>query len=82
MRILKKHIGTTVEFDGWNDSEGLTQWGVVVEVKNGYATLEVPYYTVRDRNNPEYKQQMRTPNGEPWKQVLAVRDAKITRIIY
>jgi hypothetical protein len=78
LRIKKKHVGVSVDFLGCNRAAGITQTGTVTEVVNGFATLEVAYFETQEPGG--YRKRERTPNGEPWRMLLPVRDPRIVKI--
>lgn len=78
MTITSEHIGRTVEFDGCNYARGITQRGIILEIQNGYATVAVPYYSVRATSGRIKKEQ--TKSRDPWRQAIQVNDPRIQAI--
>jgi hypothetical protein len=81
MRILRKHVGSRVDFTGFNRAAGCEQTGTVAEVVNGHAVIMVPHFNILECHDDEvYVARERSNTGEPFRVVLPVDHAHIIRV--
>jgi hypothetical protein len=81
VRILKKHVGRTVIFTGFNRADGIEQSGKIVDVKNGIAVILADFVTVRESfDGEEYTRRETTGTGEPFRVLLEVNHPNLRRI--